>query len=127
MNPNLQLIVKAELEQLLEASFIKLVEISDWVSPMVLVNKNNGKLRVCIDYRALNKCIHKDHFPLLFINTILDKVTSHKMYTFIDGYSDYNQISIAPQNHHKTMFTTPWRIFIYLVMPFGVCNSAAMS
>ena len=123
MNPRMQLIVKAELERLLQAGFIKPVEIIDWVSPMVLVKKKNGKIRVCIDYRALNKRIQKDHFPLPFINIILDEVAGHELYTFMDGYSGYNQISIAPEDHHKTAFITPWGTFIYVVMPFGLCNA----
>ncbi len=123
MNPQLQLVVKAELEKLLQAGFIKPVEITDWVSPMVLVKKKNGKLRVCIDYRKLNKNTQKDHFPLPFINNILDEVAGHEMYTFMDGYSGYNQVSIAPEDRHKTAFTTPWGTFIFLVMPFGLCNA----
>ena len=62
MNPQLQLVVKAELERLLKAGFIKPVEITDWVSPMILVKKKNGKLRVCVVYRKLNVCTQKDHF-----------------------------------------------------------------
>ena len=123
MNPQLQLVVKAELEKLLQAGFIKPVEITDWVSPMVLVKKKNGKLRVCIDYRKLNKNTQKDHFPLPFINSILDEVAGHEMYTFMDGYSGYNQVSIAIEDRHKTAFTTPWGTFIFLVMPFGLCNA----
>ena len=56
MNPRLQLLVKAKLERLLQAGFIKPIEITDWISPMVLVKKKNGKLRVCVDYRKLNDC-----------------------------------------------------------------------
>ena len=89
---------------------------------MVLVKKKNGKIRVCIDYRALNKRTQKDHFPLPFINTILDEVAGHELYTFMDGYFGYNQISIAPEDHHKTAFITPWGTFIYVVMPFGLYN-----
>lgn len=123
MNPQLQLLVKAELEKLLQAGFIRPVEITDWVSPMVLVKKKNGKLRVCIDYRKLNQATQKDHFPLPFINTILEEVAGHELYTFMDGYSGYNQISIHPEDYHKTAFTTPWGTFIYVVMPFGLCNA----
>jgi hypothetical protein len=90
---------------------------------MVLVKKKNGKLRMCIDYQALNKNTQKDHFPLPFGNTILDKVAGHELYTFMDGYSGYNQVSIAPKDYHKTGFTTPWGTFIYVVMPFGLCNA----
>ena len=95
MNLALQLIVKAKIERLLATKFIRLVEITDWVSPMVLVKKKNGKLRVCVDYRQLNKNTRKDHFPLPFINTIIDEVAGNEMFTFMDGYSGYNQISIA--------------------------------
>ena len=62
MNLKLQLVVKAELERLLNAWFIKPVEITDWVSPMVLVRKKNGKLRVCVNYRKLNACLQKTIF-----------------------------------------------------------------
>ena len=90
---------------------------------MVLVKKKNGKIRVCIDYRALNKRTQKDHFLLPFINIILDEVAGHELYTFMDGYSGYNQILIAPEDHHKIAFITPWGMFIYIVMPFGLCNA----
>lgn len=66
MNPRLQLVVKAELEKLLWAGFIKTVEITDWLSPMVIVKKKNGKYRVCIDYRKLNQATQKESFSLAF-------------------------------------------------------------
>lgn len=73
MNPQLQLIVKAELERLLKTGFIRPVEITDWVSPMVLVRKNNGKMRVCVDYRKFNACTQKNHFSLHFISLLLGR------------------------------------------------------
>ena len=108
MNPTLQLIVKAEIERLLQARFIMPVEITDWVSPMVLVKKKNGKLCVCVDYRQSNKHTCKDHFPLPFINTIVDEVAGNELFTFMDRYSSYNQISIALEDWSKTAFITPW-------------------
>ena len=92
MNPQLPLLVKAKLEQLLEAGFILLVEITDWVSPVVLVRKKNGKLRVCVNYRKLNACTQKDHFPLPFISLLflLEEVGGHACYTFMDRYAGYN-------------------------------------
>ena len=77
INPRLQLLVRAELECLLRANFIRLVEIMDWVSPMVLVKKKNGKLRLCMDYQKLNACTQKDHFPLPFILFLLEEVGGH--------------------------------------------------
>jgi hypothetical protein len=70
MNSQLQLVVKTDLERLLKAKFIKPVEITDWISPMVLVKKKNGKLRVCVDYRKLNVYTQKVHFPLPFMTLL---------------------------------------------------------
>lgn len=125
MNPQLQLLVRAELERLLKVGFIKLVEITDWAFPMVLVKKKNGKLRVCIDYRKLNSNTQKYHFPLPFITLLLEEVGGHARYTFMDGYAGYNQISIALVDIHKAAFTTFWGTFIWVVMPFGLCNVLA--
>jgi hypothetical protein len=68
----------------------KLVKIIDWIFPIVLMENNNGKLQMCIDYQILNRNIQKDHFLLSFINIILNEMACHKLYTFIDGYSKYN-------------------------------------
>ena len=125
MNPRLELLVRKELEKLIRAGFIQPVELTTWVSPMVIVRKKNGKLRVCIDYRALNKVTIKDHFSLPFINNILEEVACHAMYSFADGYSGYNQIHVVQGDWYKTAFTTPWGTFIYIVMPFGLCNAPA--
>jgi hypothetical protein len=67
--------------------FIKLVEITDRVSPMVLVKKKNGKLRVYVDYRKLSVCTQNDHFPLPFITFLFEEVGGHARYTFVDGYA----------------------------------------
>jgi hypothetical protein len=119
MNPQLQLLVKAELERLLKAGFIKPVEITDWVSPMILVKKKIGKLRVCVIYRKLNACIQKDYFPFPFITLLLEEVGGHAKYTFMDGYAGYNQILIALQDIHKTAFTTPWGPLFGLLCHLG--------
>ena len=116
MNPQLQLLVKAELERLLKAGFIKLVEITDWVSPMVLVKKKIGKLRVCVDYMKLNAYIQNDHFSIPFITLLLEEV---------GGHAGYNQIFIALQDIYKTTFTTIWETFVWVVMPFGLRNASA--
>jgi hypothetical protein len=93
----------------------------------VLVKKKGGnKLRVCVDYRDLNAHTLKDHFPLPFISTIVDEVVGKELYSF-KNYSGYNQVSIAPEDWHKTAFTSPWGTFVYVVMPFGLCNASAAS
>ena len=123
MNPNLREIVKEELQKLLNAGFIYPISDSEWVSPLVIVPKKNGKWRVCVDYRDLNKATQKDHFPLPFIDQVLDSLAGKKFFSFLDGFSGYNQIRIAPQDQDKTTFTSPWGTFAYRVLPFGLCNA----
>jgi hypothetical protein len=90
MNPNLKEIVKEELQKLLNAGLIYPISDSEWVSPLVIVPKKNGKWRVCVDYRALNKATQKDHFPLPFIDQVLDNLVGNFFFSFLDGFSGYN-------------------------------------
>ena len=96
-----------EVKKLLQASFIHLVEDSEWVSLMVVAPKKNGKWRVCIDYKPLNAATKRDHFPLPFQDEILNEVAGHERYMVCDGYLDYFQISIAKEDQKKTTFITP--------------------
>lgn len=97
MNPNYAKAVKEELDKLLQVGFIYPLEQVTWLSPIVIVPKKNGKLRICVDYRKLNAAIETDPFPLPFQDTLLDAVTGHQMYSFLDGFSKYNQILMAPE------------------------------
>ncbi len=90
---------------------------------MVLALKKNGKLRVCVNYKALNKVIKKNQYPLPFCEEILEEVAGHEMYIFGDGYKGYHQVKIAPEDQLKTTFTTPWGTFCYIIMPFSLCNA----
>ena len=81
--------------------------------------------RVCIDYRRLNAVTRKDHFPLPFIDQLLERVSGHPFYCFLDGYSGYFQIEIAPKDQEKTTFTCPFGTYAYRRMPFGLCNALA--
>ena len=81
--------------------------------------------RVCIDYRKLNTATRKDHFPLPFIDRMLDRLAGHSHFCFLDGYSGYNQITIAPEDQEKTTFTCPYGTFAFRRMPFGLCNAPA--
>eukprot|EP00253_Pinus_taeda_P030524 PITA_30524 len=113
MNPNLGEIVKDELEKLLNVNFIYPISDSQWVSPLFIVPKKNGKWRVCIDYRKLNKATLKDHFPLPFIDQVLDTLAGKKYFSFLDGFSGCNQIQAAPEDQDKTTFTCPCGTFAY--------------
>ncbi|KAL4323939.1 hypothetical protein GQ457_11G026020 [Hibiscus cannabinus] len=116
---------------------------SEWVSPVQCVPKKGGITvisdekneliptrivtgwRVCMDYRKLNKATRKDHFPLPFIDQMLDRLAGKQFYCFLDGYSGYNQIAIAPEDQSKTTFTCPYGTFAFRRMPFGLCNAPA--
>ena len=102
---------------------------------MTVIKKDNNEIisirtvtgwRVCIDYRKLNKVTRKDHFPLPFIDQMLDRLAGHPYYCFLDGYSRYNQIPIAPEDQEKTKFTCPYGTFAFQRMSFGLCNAPAI-
>ena len=81
--------------------------------------------RVCIDYRRLNDATRKDHFPLPFIDQMLERLAGHMYYCYLDGMSGYLQIPIAPEDQEKTTFTCPYGTYAYRRMPFGLCNAPA--
>jgi hypothetical protein len=125
MNHKYSLMVKEEIDKLLECGFIYPVPYSEWVSPIIVVPKKNGKLRICVDFRKLNNVTQKDYFPLPFTDAILDGVAGHDCYSFLDGFSGYNQVTIAHACRAYTTFTTDWGTYAYNVMPFGLCNAPA--
>nr|GEY35296.1 reverse transcriptase domain-containing protein [Tanacetum cinerariifolium] len=112
-----------------------------WVSPVhcvpnkggftVVENEENELIptrlvtewRVCIDYRKLNEATHKDHFPLPFMDQMLERLAGNEFYCFLDGLSGYFQIPIDPHDQEKTMFTCAYGTFAYRRMPFGLCNT----
>ena len=143
LNPHLQEVVRAEVLKLLQAGIIYPISDSPWVSPTQVVPKKSGITviqnekgeeittrltsgwRVCIDYRKLNVVTKKNHFPLPFIDEVLERVLGHPFYCFLDGYSGYFQIEIDLADQEKTTFTCPFGTFAYRRMPFGLCNAPA--
>ena len=108
MNPSLKEVVKEELQKLLTVGFIYPISDSKWVSPLVVVPKKViGKWRICLEFRELKKYTLKDYFPLPFIYQVLDTLSGKPYFSFLDGYSGYNQILIAPEDQDKTTFTCP--------------------
>ena len=119
--------VKEEIDRL-EAGFIYAVHNLKWVSPIVVVPKKVGadgkvKIRVCQDFRKLNSAMKKDYFLLSFTDMILDHVSGQECYSFLNGFSGYNQVHIRDQDQLKTTFTTDWGTFAFNRMPFGLCNA----
>nr|XP_023910509.1 uncharacterized protein LOC112022164 [Quercus suber] len=98
--------VTDEVNKLLAAGFIREVYYPDWLANIVLVKKANGKWRMCVDFTALNKACLKDNFPLPRIDQLVDSTAGHKLLTFIDAFSGYNQIKMAEQDQEKTAFIT---------------------
>ena len=141
LNPVMKEVVRKEVLKWLNAGFIYAISDSPWVSPMHVVPKKGGFTvirneknelipirtvtgwRVCIDYRKLNTATRNDHFPLPFIDQMLDRLAGHPHLCFLDGYSRYNQIAIAPEDQEKTTFTCPFGTFAFRRMPFGLCNA----
>ena len=141
LNPTMKEVVWKEVLKWLDTGVIYPISDSAWVSPVQVV-QNKGRTtvirtennillpsrtvsgwRICIDYRKLNKATRKDHFPLPFLDQMLDRLASHEYYCFLDGYSGYNQIAIAPEDQEKTTFTCPYGTFAFRRMPFGLCNA----
>ena len=81
--------------------------------------------QMCIDYRKLNTATRKDHFPLPFIDQVLEKMAGHSFYCFLDGYSGYYQIEIDLEDQDKNTFTCPFGTYVFHRMPFGLCNAPA--
>ena len=96
-NPNV-LDIKKETERLLEAKFYRPCRYAEWISNIVPVYKKNGKLRVCIDFRDLNKATPMDGYPMLIVDMLVDAVAEHKVISFMDGNVGYNQIFMAEED-----------------------------
>ena len=125
MNPNYAVRVKEEIDKLLKAGFIRPVKQATWFSPIVVVPKKNGKICVCVDYRKLNIVTITDAFPLPFMDSVLDAIAGHDMYSFLDGFSGYNQVRMHQDNQEKTVFVTDWGVFVAVVMMFGLKTAPA--
>ena len=141
LNLTMKEVVRKEVLKWLDTGVIYPISDSEWVSPVQVVPKKGGTTvirtennillpsrtvtgwRICIDYRKLNKATRKDHFPLPFLDQMLDRLAGHEYYCFLDGYSGYNQIAIAPKDQEKTTFTCPYGTFAFRRMPFGLCNA----
>ena len=104
-NPEIHDQVTEEVERLLEASFIRPCQYADWVSNIVPVEKKGtGKIRVCIDFRNLNKATPKDEYPMPIADMLINNASEHRMISFLDCNAGYNQIFMAEEDMSKTAF-----------------------
>jgi hypothetical protein len=125
INPMLLPIMEKEVKKLLDAQIIIPLRFSEWVANLVPVRKKNGEIRLCVDFRNLNRSSKKDNYPLSKMEHILQRVTGSSKMSMVDGFSRYNQISVFPEDREKTTFTTPWGTFMYAKIPFGLMNAGA--
>ncbi|GJT18150.1 reverse transcriptase domain-containing protein [Tanacetum coccineum] len=144
VNPKIHEVIKKEVIKLLEAGLIYPISDSPWVSPVHCVPKKGGITvienddneliptrlitgwRVCIDYQKLNDATRKDHFPLPFMDQMLERLAGNEYYCFLDGFSGYFQIPIDPKDQEKTTFTCPYGTFAYRRMPSGFVASSTV-
>ncbi|GKC93874.1 reverse transcriptase domain-containing protein [Tanacetum coccineum] len=142
VNPKIHEVIKKEVIKLLDVGLIYPISDSLWVSPIHCVPKKGGMIvienedneliptrlvtswHVCIDYRKLDDATRKDHFPLSFMDQMLERLAGNEYYCFLDGFSGYFQIPIDPKDQDKTTFTCPYGTFAYQRMPFGLCNAS---
>ena len=114
-----------KVNKLLTTGFIREVYHPDWLANVNLVKKVNGKCRMCVDFTNLNKACLKDSFPLQRIDQMVNSTAKHKLLTFMDAFSGYNQIKLAKEDQEKTTFITSQGLYCYKVMPFGLKNVGA--
>ena len=129
-------VVRTEVLKLLAASIIYPIADSKWVSPVHCVPKKGGitivpydknelipqrnviGYRMCIDFRKLDKATRKDHYPLTFIDQMLERLSKNTQFCYLDGYSGFSQIHVNTADQEKTTFTCPYGTYAYRCMPF---------
>ncbi|SPT20063.1 unnamed protein product [Triticum aestivum] len=114
-----------EVARLLAAEFIREIYHFEWLANVVMVPKKDKSLRMCIDFKHINRACPKDHFPLPRIDQIVDSTAGCERLSFLDAYSGYHQIRLYGPDKIKTAFITPFGCFHYVTMPFGLKNARA--
>ena len=125
MKSQIILKIKEEVEKQLSVGFLTTIAYFDQVANIVPMSKKDGKVRMCVDYRNLNRASLKDNFPLPHIDTLIDNTVTNMFFSFMDGLSGYNQIKMAEEDKAKTTFTTHWGTYTYDVITFGLKNAKA--
>ncbi|KAJ9563463.1 hypothetical protein OSB04_008623 [Centaurea solstitialis] len=122
-SPEMQELSK-QLEELLDKGFIR-PSTSPWGAPILFVKKKDGSMRMCIDYRELNKLTVKNRYPLPRIDDLFDQLQGAAWFSKIDLRSGYHQLKVREEDVHKTAFRTRYGHFEFIVMPFGLTNAPA--
>lgn len=125
VNPLLMPLIEKEIKKLFDAKIIVPIIFSNWLANLVPVRKKSGEIRICIDFRNLNKASLKDNYPLPKMDSILQNIFGSQRMSMLDGFLGYNQILVHSDDQEKTTFTTPCGTFMYAKMPFGLMNAGA--
>jgi hypothetical protein len=123
INPILLHVIEREVKNILDAKIIVPLRYFERVANLVPVRKKNGEIRICMDFRNINKSCLKDNYPLPKMDHVLEKVVGDNIMSMIDGFTGYNQIAVHEDDKEKTVFTTPSGTFMYDKMPFGLMNA----
>ncbi len=115
---------QAEVQKMLDRGIIEPCQ-SSWASTVVLVTKKDGSTGFCVDYRKVNEVTHKDAYPLPQIDDTLDALRGSQYFSTLNLYSGYWQVKMDPADIDKTTFVTRQGLFLFTVMPFGLCNAPA--
>ena len=110
-HPEMSKKIKEEVQKQFDVGFLKVTSYPSWIANIVSVPKKDGKVRMCVDYRDLSIASPKDDFPLPHIDILVDSKKKFKVFPFMDEFSEYNQIKMAPKDMEKTTFITPWGTF----------------
>lgn len=118
-------LIKNEVNKLIEVGSIREVKYPTWISSIVHVRKKNGQIRVCVDFRDLNHVCPKDEFTLPILELMIDATTGYEAMSFMENFSGYNQIRMAPKDEELAAYRTPKGMYCYKVMPFNLKNVGA--
>ena len=125
MHPKLEPLIQSEVKKILDARIIFKARHSEWVSNLVSVRKKSREIRLCADFRNLNRTSDKDNYPIPPMEHILQMVSGFELFSLLDGFLGYNQVLVVEEDRIKTRFRTRWGTFSYRRMPFGLINAGA--
>ena len=112
-HPDVEAQIIQEVQKLLTVGFIKPIMHPKWLSNIVPVKKKNGQIRCCVDFWNLNKACPKDEFPLPNIDMLIDSTARHAMFSFMDGFSSYNQIKMLSKDSQDSLPNSYWQLLLH--------------
>ena len=117
--------IKEEITKHIESLLVEVTQNPTWLANVVPIAKKDEKIRICVDYRDINKVSPKDNFPSPNIHILIDNCSNHEMQSSVDCYAGYHQILMDEEDVEKMAFITPWGLCHYRVMPFGLKKAGA--